>query len=485
MSNVKAYEYHDTTTNITAATRKSKLNFYDTTLETFGGFKADGTTKRYVFTIDTTFNALYALQSFLMGDQGFIGLSDAKGRIQFDDETQDTLTVKDADLIIEDTLFLSGLTQYSIPFIDASGEVTEDNTNFVFKSGCLGIGTNTPDAFVEISGATEQLRLTGTTGAISFLAANAGGLIDTIGSATKILLQTAGRFLGIGYSALADVPGGEYNVQILGGVQAIRTDSGHQFRAGYNTTKGITVITDSNDDTIIKPDRGISSTQSGNLTIGAGRGLAAIAGNLHLQGGEADSGDYAAGSVKIGAANTLDARIITALKVGADSAPAEVLDVAGNGKLSGVLTASGQYSFEVNNSAVISNITGDNTVYSMVWDTIIRQTGACFATNTFTAKKAGLYHFDYHAFLSDFRTDHTTAVVGIVFSGGKTFQTRTDPTPGFTLNELRSFGQSFNFWCALNETATMFIVVYGTSKTIDIYGYTNILTTFWNGYLLP
>jgi len=57
-------------------------------------------------------------------------------------------------ITITDGLFMSGMTTGSIPFVKASGELTEDNPNLFWNDSRdrLGVGTTTPVARVDISG---------------------------------------------------------------------------------------------------------------------------------------------------------------------------------------------------------------------------------------------------------------------------------------------------------------------------------------------
>lgn len=100
----------------------------------------------------------------------------------------------DNDLYIEDDLEVDGtifgslegtvdlnFTDGSVLFANSSGAITQDNTNFFWNdtSNRLGLGDATPDVFLDVTGTTEQLRLsyeTGDTNYTSFTTSSAGDL---------------------------------------------------------------------------------------------------------------------------------------------------------------------------------------------------------------------------------------------------------------------------------------------------------------------
>ncbi len=92
----------------------------------------------------------------------------------------------EGDLEIDGILYTDGsidtaFTAGSVVFAGTSGVLAEDNTNFFFNDSTnrLGIGDATPDAFLDLTGTTEQLRLsyeTGDTNYASFTLSSGGDL---------------------------------------------------------------------------------------------------------------------------------------------------------------------------------------------------------------------------------------------------------------------------------------------------------------------
>jgi hypothetical protein len=111
----------------------------------------------------------------------------------------------DNDLYIEDDLEVDGtifgslegtidlnFTDGSVLFANSSGVISQDNSNFFWddSSNELGLGDTTPDAFLDITGTTAQLRLsyeTGDTNYTSFTVSSGGDLtIAPTGADTNI-----------------------------------------------------------------------------------------------------------------------------------------------------------------------------------------------------------------------------------------------------------------------------------------------------------
>jgi len=92
----------------------------------------------------------------------------------------------ESDIELDGVLYLDGtidttFTAGSVVFAGTSGVLAEDNTNFFFNDSTnkLGLGDTTPDAFLDLTGTTEQLRLsyeTGDTNYASFTLSSAGDL---------------------------------------------------------------------------------------------------------------------------------------------------------------------------------------------------------------------------------------------------------------------------------------------------------------------
>jgi len=91
------HHFEDTTVNIDLV-KWASMWFFDTTLDQFGGYKADGTTLRYMFTTDNVRVPTTNLARLQLDDDAFVGLGAAKGRIEFTDETIDAINFLDANI---------------------------------------------------------------------------------------------------------------------------------------------------------------------------------------------------------------------------------------------------------------------------------------------------------------------------------------------------------------------------------------------------
>jgi hypothetical protein len=140
-----------------------------------------------------------------------------------------------------------------------------------------------------------------------------------------------------------------------------------------------------------------------------------------------------------------------------------------------------QPSFCVYPSAHLFNVTGDGTVYTVAWDTEIRDQSSNFASNTFTAPVTGVYHFDLQINLAGLITaTHTSISIGIVTTN-RTYTNFNTAVDALTTN--KTINISVDADMDAGETATISVTVAGSSKVVDIYGTTDMLS-YWSGRLV-
>lgn len=144
-----------------------------------------------------------------------------------------------------------------------------------------------------------------------------------------------------------------------------------------------------------------------------------------------------------------------------------------------------QPAFLANHSVTQTNITGDGTLYTVLFDTEVFDQGGDFASNTFTAPVAGRYLF-------------TCCLNGVDYGAGHTaqdfiFRASNRDSPGITVGPAASIdvnNRLVNQSAVLvdmdaGDTCIMIFVVYNSTKTIDLRGNSiaNNLTNF-SGYLV-
>lgn len=130
----------------------------------------------------------------------------------------------------------------------------------------------------------------------------------------------------------------------------------------------------------------------------------------------------------------------------------------------GHITQPLQASFLVTDGTGASNVTGDGTVYTQLWPTEVFDQGSNFASNTFTAPVTGRYLLTVNVMLDNLLAAHTGRELRLVTSN-------------------RDYRNNYNFLLAEtdhsmdiaviadmdeNDTATVTLVVSGSTKTVDI-----------------
>ena len=152
----------------------------------------------------------------------------------------------------------------------------------------------------------------------------------------------------------------------------------------------------------------------------------------------------------------------------------------------GKSVARGQPAFLAYPSANITNVTGDGTAYTVIWNTTSFDLDSNFntTTGTFTAPIAGKYQFNLVINVSGMSAGTTSFVAAIVASGGITYRL---PTNVFTagINSQDTCTGSVLINLAASETVTTTVTVGGGTKTANVVG--NPASTYsshWSGYLV-
>jgi len=150
----------------------------------------------------------------------------------------------------------------------------------------------------------------------------------------------------------------------------------------------------------------------------------------------------------------------------------------------GRTTNTAQPMFLVGENASPANITGDNTQYTMLWDTEIYDIGGNFAANTFTAPITGKYLLSTNI-STLYNAGYSYAIVFILTSSAQyTFTWGPVAPPGAT----RNFTQNVSTIASMTagDTAIVKIVWGNAAKTVVIQGNAGAgsVATYFCGALL-
>jgi len=151
----------------------------------------------------------------------------------------------------------------------------------------------------------------------------------------------------------------------------------------------------------------------------------------------------------------------------------------------GIATNSAQPAFLILANADTANVTGDGTLYTMVYDTIVfDQNSNLSGLNTFTAPVTGKYSFTFSVNVTNIFAANTTFHMDIVTTA-QTFDFSLNPAALIIPN-----GFQYQISCLANmsatDTAITQVLVNGGAKTVGIQGNGGAVAvvTFWSGYLV-
>ncbi len=150
-------------------------------------------------------------------------------------------------------------------------------------------------------------------------------------------------------------------------------------------------------------------------------------------------------------------------------------------------TNTSQPLFYAFNTSTDTNVTGDGTSYTILFDSAVINQGSHYNTGTgiFTAPVAGFYSFSANVLVGDIGTHNEC----ILFFTGNVNQTRAsncNPSAMKTGGNQLSVGGSFFINMAANDTMKIVLYVAGSTKTVDVQGDASQLNAFtqFSGILL-
>lgn len=154
--------------------------------------------------------------------------------------------------------------------------------------------------------------------------------------------------------------------------------------------------------------------------------------------------------------------------------------VDGNG-----FTSLSAVTFNAYLSSTQDNVTGDGTVYSIIFDTIVNQTGSAYNTGTgvFTAPVAGWYFFNARVLFGNFGGGATYTSMDLI----TTALTYSGPSLNVNTVGANAWTSPGSTWIVyMNASDTAYIIgsaVNGT-KSVNIVSSTNPVGTYFQGGLL-
>jgi len=156
----------------------------------------------------------------------------------------------------------------------------------------------------------------------------------------------------------------------------------------------------------------------------------------------------------------------------------------------GIYTNTSQPAFYAYNSGGATNVTGDGTNYTVVFDTAVSNQGSNYntGTSTFTAPVTGMYFFTVAVEYLPILVAHTTGQLQLAVAGTSASATILNYiNPGVVKGGGNAYVANANAMVKMTatDTATVILTVVGSTKTVGINGgiATNPSCTF-AGYLV-
>lgn len=147
-----------------------------------------------------------------------------------------------------------------------------------------------------------------------------------------------------------------------------------------------------------------------------------------------------------------------------------------------VMTAAGertmplQPAFLAYNSAIDSNVTGDGTIFTIIFDTEVFDQNSDFdGTSTFTAPVTGRYLLGFNVALEDIGAAHTNGLVQTITSN-RTYQTDNFSPTILDVSGDLTMGQVVLADMDAADTATFVVRILNSTLTVDVAGGGDMVT---------
>jgi hypothetical protein len=135
-------------------------------------------------------------------------------------------------------------------------------------------------------------------------------------------------------------------------------------------------------------------------------------------------------------------------------------------------------------TTTISNVSGDGTVYTVLFDTKSFDLGTHYTTGTgsYAAPRTGQYVFGFNVNLQGLLSTHTQLYCSITANGTAYYPVYTSPFPSAT-GGVNTFSGQITVPMTAAGTATIQIKASGGTKVVGLYGTAVIgLTSYFYGY---
>jgi len=148
-------------------------------------------------------------------------------------------------------------------------------------------------------------------------------------------------------------------------------------------------------------------------------------------------------------------------------------------------TNTSQPCFFASTAASLTNKTGDATVYTVVYDTVVFDQNSNFSSTTFTAPVTGKYQLTYSATVNNLSAADTLMILQIRTTARNYVIAQEAPFPASNANQITRLGTVIADMTA-GDTATTIAYVSGSTKTVGLVGSTaaGAAVTYFSGYLI-
>lgn len=144
--------------------------------------------------------------------------------------------------------------------------------------------------------------------------------------------------------------------------------------------------------------------------------------------------------------------------------------------------------FQLRNSAVTANLTGDGTSYTVIWTSEEYDSGSNVVppVSAFTCQCAGTYYFTATILLDVLGALHTSADFSLNQAGSVARVNAIQLNPGVIRNASNRTSVTISgyFQLAVADTVSVKITVAGSTKTVGIYGAAGTSFSFFAGKYL-
>jgi len=156
-----------------------------------------------------------------------------------------------------------------------------------------------------------------------------------------------------------------------------------------------------------------------------------------------------------------------------------------------IMTAAGERTmplqpcFRVEIDSNITNVTGDGTAYTVIWDNEVFDIGSNMTTTTFTAPVDGKYFFASEVMIGDITAAFTVGVICFIESSGEYWNRLEKPGNLFTGDQYQINNTAIIDMDA-SDTVYVNLIYAGSTKTLDIDGNTGVgsVVNKFVGYLM-